>query len=103
MLFLAILNAKICKQKPKVLGGKDKDVCSYNQMEIPKSPVHTLEFLSRSWSPSQSDFRHIFSSTVRNFKNVQSDLRQKMKSNERMINYILTCHSLGSVTKYVMS
>ncbi|KAL8538305.1 hypothetical protein ACS0TY_000329 [Phlomoides rotata] len=49
--------------KSKVLGGKDKDVCSYNQIEIPKSPIHALEFLSRSWSPSASDFGQIFSST----------------------------------------
>ncbi|XP_020548908.1 VAN3-binding protein-like isoform X2 [Sesamum indicum] len=48
--------------KSQLLGGKDSNVCSYKQMEIPKSPNHAMEFLSRSWSPSASDFLHVFSS-----------------------------------------
>ncbi|KAL0321658.1 UNVERIFIED_CONTAM: hypothetical protein Scaly_2462200 [Sesamum calycinum] len=44
--------------KSQVLGGKDRNVCSYKQLEIPKSPNHAMEFLSRSWSPSASDFQH---------------------------------------------
>ncbi|XP_019054830.1 PREDICTED: VAN3-binding protein-like [Nelumbo nucifera] len=43
---------------------KEKSYSSscYHPLEIPKGPYHAMEFLSRSWSPSASDFFHIFPS-----------------------------------------
>ncbi|KAL7106735.1 hypothetical protein ACP275_06G011800 [Erythranthe tilingii] len=46
--------------KPTVLGEKKKNISSYRQMEIPKSPNRAMEFLSRSWS--HADFLQTFSS-----------------------------------------
>ncbi|RVX01697.1 hypothetical protein CK203_024323 [Vitis vinifera] len=41
---------------------KEKSSCSshYRSLEIPKGPIHAMQFLCRSWSPSASHFLQIF-------------------------------------------
>lgn len=42
----------------------------YCPVEVPKSPVEAMDFLSRTWSPSSSDFFQMLSSNVSILKEV---------------------------------
>ena len=44
---------------------KSSSSSHYRSLEIPEGPIHAMEFLCRSWSPSASHFLQIFPPSVR--------------------------------------
>ncbi|KAK6936451.1 VAN3-binding protein-like, auxin canalization domain [Dillenia turbinata] len=58
---------------------------AYQSMEVPKGPLHAMEFLCRSWSPSASDFHQILQSN-----NIVQCLEEKYAPENVVKHFVLT-------------